>query len=123
MNPHEALSVLNTFLIILALVALRLVAAAFTPITFDEAYYWMWSKALAGGYYDHPPMVALVIRLGTLIAGDTALGVRLVSVLLALPMSWAVYKAAAVLFGGRRVAATATILLNVPLMAAVRTMI
>ena len=47
---------------ILALVALRLVAAAFTPITFDEAYYWMWSKHLAGGYYDHPPMVAVVIR-------------------------------------------------------------
>src|SRR6202048_4198286 len=119
MNPNEARSVLNTVLIVLALVALRLVAAAFTPITFDEAYYWMWSKHLAGGYYDHPPMVALVIRLGTLIAGDTELGVRLVSILLALPMSWAIYEATWVLFGGRRVAATAAILLNVTLMAAV----
>src|SRR5882724_159108 len=122
MNRNEARSVLNAVLIVLALVVLRLVAAAFTPLTFDEAYYWMWSKSLAGGYYDHPPMVAFVIRLGTLIAGDTALGVRLVSVLLALPMSWAVYQAAAVLFG-QRVAATATILLNVTLMAAVGTMI
>jgi hypothetical protein len=123
MNPNEARLVLNTVLIVLALVALRLVAAAFTPITFDEAYYWMWSKALAGGYYDHPPMVALVIRLGTLIAGDTELGVRLVSILLALPMSWAMYETTWVLFGGRRVASTATILLNVTLMAAVGTMI
>ena len=123
MNPNEARLVLNTVLTILALVALRLVAAAFTPITFDEAYYWMWSKSLAGGYYDHPPMVAFVIRLGTLIAGDTELGVRLVSILLALPMSWAVYQAAAILFGGRRVAATSAILLNVTLMAAVGTMI
>src|SRR3954452_14715668 len=123
MNPYEARSVLNTVLIVLALVALRLVAAAFTPITFDEAYYWMWSKALAGGYYDHPPMVALVIRLGTLIAGDTELGVRLVSILLALPMTWAIYETTWVLFGGRRVAATAAILLNVTLMAAVGTMI
>ena len=98
-------------------------AAAFTPITFDEAYYWMWSKSLAGGYYDHPPMVAYVIRLGTMIAGDTELGVRLVSILLALPMSWAVYQAADVLFGGTRVAATSAILLNVTLMAAVGTMI
>ena len=65
MSPNEARLVLNTGLAILALVALRLVAAAFTPITFDEAYYWMWSKHLAGGYYDHPPMVAVVIRLGT----------------------------------------------------------
>src|SRR3954469_4767591 len=123
MNPNEARSVLNTVLIVLALVALRLVAAAFTPITFDEAYYWMWSKSLAGGYYDHPPMVALVIRLGTLIAGDTELGVRLVSILLGLPMSWAIYETTWVLFGGRRVAATAGIFLNATLMAAVGTMI
>jgi len=123
MNPNEARLVLNTVLTILALVAVRLVAAACTPITFDEAYYWMWSKSLAGGYYDHPPMVALVIRLGTMIAGDTELGVRLVSVLLALPMSWAVYRSAAILFGGKRVAVTSAILLNVTLMAAVGTMI
>src|ERR1700681_1880175 len=123
MNPNEARSVLNTVLTILALVVLRLVAAAYTPLTFDEAYYWMWSKSLAGGYYDHPPMVAFVIRLGTLIAGDTELGVRLVSILLALPMSWAVYHTAAILFGGRRVASTSVILLNVTLMAAVGTMI
>ena len=123
MNPNEARLVLNTVLMILALVALRLIAAAYTPITFDEAYYWMWSKSLAGGYYDHPPMVAFVIRLGTLIAGDTAFGVRLVSILLALPMSWAVYEATAILFGSRRAAATSAILLNVTLMAAVGTMI
>lgn len=123
MSLNEARLVRNTALTILALVALRLAAAAWTPLTFDEAYYWMWSKHLAFGYYDHPPMVAFVIRLGTLIAGDTELGVRLISILLALPMSWAVYHTAAILFGGRRVAATATILLNVTLMAAVGTLI
>jgi hypothetical protein len=58
-----------------------------------------------------------------MIAGDTELGVRLVSILLALPMSWAVYRTAAILFGGMRVAATATILLNVTLMAAVGTLV
>src|ERR1700674_3882835 len=123
MTPNDVGLVRNTAVTILALVALRLAAAAWTPLTFDEAYYWMWSKHLAGGYYDHPPGVALVIRLGTMIAGDTELGVRLVSILLALPMSWAVYRTAAILFGGQRVAATAAILLNVTLMAAVGTMI
>jgi hypothetical protein len=123
MSPEDARLVRNTVLIVLALVLLRLVAAAFTPLTFDEAYYWTWSKHLAGGYYDHPPMVAIVIRLGTMVAGDTELGVRLVSILLALPMSWAVYRSAEILFGGKRVAATATILLNVTLMAAVGTLI
>src|SRR6478752_9301791 len=38
-------------------------------------------------------------------------------------MSWAVYRTAEILFGGMRVAATATMLLNVTLMAAVGTMI
>src|SRR5437764_136734 len=123
MSASEDRLVRGTALTILALMALRLVSAAYTPLTFDEAYYWTWSKHLAGGYYDHPPMVALVIRLGTIIAGDTELGVRLVSILLALPMSFAVYRAAAILFGGMRLAATATILLNVTLMAAVGTMI
>ncbi|QPF82639.1 glycosyltransferase family 39 protein [Bradyrhizobium genosp. L] len=123
MIPNEARLAQNTALVICALVLLRLAAAAWTPLTFDEAYYWMWSKSLAGGYYDHPPMVALVIRLGTMIAGDTPFGVRLVSILLALPMSWAIYRAAAILFGGSRVAASAAILLNVTLMAAVGTLI
>jgi hypothetical protein len=123
MSPADSRLARNTCLTVLALVVLRLVAAAWTPITFDEAYYWMWSKHLAGGFYDHPPMVALVIRAGTLIAGDTELGVRLVSILLALPMSFAVYRTSVILFGGQRVAATATILLNVTLMAAVGTLI
>src|SRR5260370_7474518 len=98
MNPNEARLVLNTALTIGALVALRLAAAAWTPLSFDEAYYWMWSKHLAFGYYDHPPMVALVIRLGTMIAGDTELGVRLVSILLARPMSWPAYPTPPILF-------------------------
>ena len=109
--------------VVSALVAARLVAAALTPLTYDEAYYWTWSRHLAGGYYDHPPMAALVIRLGTLIAGDTEFGVRLVSVLLALPMSWAIWRTAAILFGDARVAASATLLLNATLMVAAGTLI
>ena len=123
LSSNEDRLVRNISLAVMALVALRLVGAAWTPITFDEAYYWIWSKNLAAGYYDHPPGVALVIRLGTDIAGDTELGVRLISILLALPMSFAVYRTAAILFGGHRVAANATILLNVTLMAAVGTLV
>src|SRR6478609_7306141 len=104
MGGADARIVRNTALVIVALVVLRLIAAAVTPITFDEAYYWMWSKHLAGGYYDHPPMVAFVIRAGTMIAGDRELGVRLVSILLGLPMSYAVYRTAEILFGSVRVA-------------------
>src|SRR3954452_20373162 len=106
MTANDSRLVRNAAIGILAMVALRLIAAAWTPLTFDEAYYWMWSKHLAGGYYDHPPGVAAVIRLGTVIAGDSELGVRLVSILLAVPMSWAVFRAASILFGDVRVATT-----------------
>jgi hypothetical protein len=77
---------------IIVLVLLRIAVSAAAPLAMDEAYYWRLSQHLAGGYLDHPPMFAVVIRLGTLIAGDTQLGVRLVSVLLALPATWAVWR-------------------------------
>lgn len=43
--------------------AVRLALALGTDITYDEAYYWTWSRALGLGYFDHPPMVAWLIRL------------------------------------------------------------
>ena len=123
MNLRKRVDGRRVALIVVALVVLRLIAAAVTPLSYDEAYYWTWSHHLAGGYYDHPPMVALVIRLGTLIAGDTELGVRLVSILLALPMSWAIWRAGQMLFRDDAVAGGATLLLNATLMVAAGTLI
>ncbi|MGD0462590.1 MAG: glycosyltransferase family 39 protein [Tepidisphaeraceae bacterium] len=42
----------------------------------DEAYYWVWSRHLAASYLDHPPVIAYLIRLGTILLGNTELGVR-----------------------------------------------
>ena len=58
------------------LTALRLWVAAAVPMVPDEAYYWVWSRALSAGYLDHPPMVALWISAGTGIFGQGPLGVR-----------------------------------------------
>jgi 4-amino-4-deoxy-L-arabinose transferase-like glycosyltransferase len=68
---------------LIAATVVRLAVAAFMPLSADEAYYWVWSKALAPGYLDHPPMVALWIRAGTAVLGDTPLGVRLLGPLAA----------------------------------------
>ncbi|MES2377612.1 MAG: glycosyltransferase family 39 protein [Bacteroidota bacterium] len=46
----------------------------------DEAYYWMYSRFLDWGYFDHPPMVALFIRIGDSIMHNE-LGLRLITVL------------------------------------------
>ena len=102
------------------LTLLRLVVAASTPLSPDEAYYWTWSKALAPGYLDHPPMVALWIRLGTALAGDDALGVRLLAPFSALAGSLLAAAAGRDLLGlDRERSWAAAILLNATLMVGV----
>jgi 4-amino-4-deoxy-L-arabinose transferase-like glycosyltransferase len=98
---------------LLVITLVRLVIAARAPLSADEAYYWIWSKSLAAGYLDHPPMVALWIRLGTAIAGDTALGVRLLGPVSALLGSLLLRRAADDLRPGAGVAAV--LLLNATL--------
>ncbi len=71
------------FLFILgALLLLNLVQAYFTELIFDEAYYWYYAQNMAFGYFDHPPMVAWMIKLSSFFF-DGELGVRLVSCLMA----------------------------------------
>ena len=60
---------------------INIIQIYFTELTSDEAYYWFYSTKLEWGYYDHPPMIALLTRLGTFFfTGE--LGVRLFNVLL-----------------------------------------
>jgi len=68
---------------LLGLTVLRLILAATLPLAPDEAYYWLWSRHLQAGYYDHPPMVALFIRIGTVFFGASPLGIRLLGPLAA----------------------------------------
>ncbi len=69
------------FLVLALFFIVNLLQSAFTSISKDEAYYWMYAQHPDWGYFDHPPMVALFIRLGTWIAGGT-LGVRLLAALI-----------------------------------------
>ncbi|HEU5299019.1 MAG TPA: glycosyltransferase family 39 protein [bacterium] len=61
---------------IAAAVVLRAAAAATGPLIDDEAYYWLWAQRLAWGYLDHPPLVAWLIALTTVVR-DTAWFIRL----------------------------------------------
>ncbi len=99
-------------LALLVLTLIRFVVAAATPLSEDEAYYWVWSHALAPGFLDHPPMVALWIRAGTSIVGENALGVRLGAPLSAALGSVLVARTADLLFPGRRLGLPAAALLN-----------
>ena len=95
-----------------ALTAIRLTVAAVAPLAPDEAYYWIFSRALASGYLDHPPMVALWIRAGTEIAGQGVLGVRLLGPLAGALGTILLYDAAECLWPGRQAGAMAAIFLN-----------
>ena len=59
---------------------LNLLQAFLTPLNNDEAYYWMYSKYPAWGYFDHPPMIAIMIKAGYYLIKNE-LGVRLLVVL------------------------------------------
>lgn len=103
-------------LAVAALIGVRAVMAAWLPLSADEAYYWLWSKELAGGYYDHPPLTAFLIRLGTMLFGDTEFGVRFSGVILSVLASVFVWQAALAILGDDRRAALSALLFNLTLM-------
>ena len=51
--------------LLLAVNLFKLAVARCFPLIGDEAYYWLWSRRPALGYFDHPPMVAWLITLST----------------------------------------------------------
>lgn len=60
---------------------INITQAATTELIDDEAYYWIYSRFLDWGYFDHPPMVAALIKAGYAIFPNE-LGVRIMMVLL-----------------------------------------
>jgi hypothetical protein len=68
-------------LFLLSWLLLMLMQAGLTELQDDEAYYWVFSKFMDWGYFDHPPMTALLIKGGYFIS-SSVLGVRLLFVFL-----------------------------------------
>lgn len=64
-----------------AIFIINLLQAHYTELIFDEAYYWYYAQNLAWGYFDHPPMVAWLIKLSSIFFNGE-LGVRFMSCML-----------------------------------------
>jgi 4-amino-4-deoxy-L-arabinose transferase-like glycosyltransferase len=105
----------SLLVLVLALTALRLVAAAGIHLTEDEAYYRLWAQHLQLGYLDHPPMIAWWIRAGEALFGDTPLGVRFVAVLACGLCSWLIGELARALGADGRTAFRAALWYNATL--------
>jgi hypothetical protein len=69
------------YLLLAGWLAINLIQSFFTEMHADESYYWLYSKHLAWGFFDHPPMSAFLIFLGDSLFHNE-LGARLFSVLL-----------------------------------------
>lgn len=62
-------------------IVLGLIQSRYTELLDDEAYYWVYGRYLDWGYYDHPPMIGLLVKMGYAIFPNE-LGVRLFPLLL-----------------------------------------
>ena len=94
----------------IALLAAQALVARRLELTFDEAYYTLWSRALSFGYLDHPPMVALFIRASTALFGGSEIGVRALSLLVVGAMPALIALIAWRLFGSAEKAALAALM-------------
>ena len=74
---YSSSGLFKIFLILWGII--NLLQARFTLLNSDEAYYWMYSRNLDWGYFDHPPMIALMIKAGYFLI-QNELGVRLMVV-------------------------------------------
>jgi 4-amino-4-deoxy-L-arabinose transferase-like glycosyltransferase len=110
-------------LLFAAATALRLWYAGVRQLVPDEAYYWLWSRHLAAGYLDHPPVIALLIRLGTWIAGQNEFGVRWIGALLAVATAGIMWDLTRRAYGEREAAWVAVVLLLSPMLNVVGTII
>lgn len=65
-----------------ALIAITIILSGLIGLGPDEAQYWTWSQQLDWGYYSKPPGIAWQIWLGTVLFGNTELGVRFLAVVI-----------------------------------------
>jgi 4-amino-4-deoxy-L-arabinose transferase-like glycosyltransferase len=88
-----------TWLITITTIA-RVVIASTQEFGNVEAYYWVLSTRLQTNYFDHPPMVAWLIRLTTAnLLIHNELFVRLGAIIAAAICTWLVYKIGSLLAG------------------------
>lgn len=89
MDLKKTRSLLFIFLLLTTII--RLFYIQWLPISEDEANYWQWSRHIDLGYYDQGPMIAWSVRLGTMLFGDNAFGIRFPAVFMVLGICIVLY--------------------------------
>lgn len=77
MNSDTSQSATRIFFIsLIGAVILRGIFNSVMPLSGEEAYYWMWSRYPDLCYFDHPPLIAWMIRIATALLGHSVFAVR-----------------------------------------------
>ncbi|MDQ5920911.1 MAG: hypothetical protein QG673_967 [Pseudomonadota bacterium] len=88
----------KVLLLLIGIVALNIFFNGQFQLHYDEAYYWVWAHNLSWSYFDHPPMIAYMIRL-TSWFGHQELFVRLSAIITTTITILAIYGLAKRMFG------------------------
>ena len=87
----------KVLLLILLFAAARCVVASVTELGNDESYYWLFSQRIQWNYFDHPPLVAILVKTFSfnLLLQDYTLFLRLGSIVACGISAWFMFKAVA----------------------------
>ncbi len=107
----DLLSKRGAIVAVIVLLLGKLYLAATLQLHPDEAYYWLFSRHLDFGYFDHPPLVAYCIRLTTLVS-QQELWVRFSGILETVIVSALAWVLSLQLWNDRKIAAASVITLN-----------
>lgn len=84
----------KVLVLIFSLSILRLAVGSVVELSNDESYYWLYSQVLKWNYFDHPPLVAVWIRIFTanLLLEKHVIFLRLGSIAGCAMATWFMYK-------------------------------
>ncbi len=105
----------TALLIIIYTLLLRLLYLGGYELIQEEAYYWNYSQHMATGYLDHPPVVAVLIWLGTHLFGNSEVGVRVGAFLCWFVTAWFSYRLTSSLFGKKTALNSLVLIAALPL--------
>ena len=80
----------------------------------DMLDHWVWSRFLSASYYEHPPMVAFLIRFITTIAGHHETSLEIGAQLVNLAIIYLIFRLALSIFHTRAALFTLLVLSSMP---------
>lgn len=110
----------RTWILIAVFSFLRLITASVLELGNDESYYWLYSQQLQWNYFDHPPLIAVWVRIFTLngLLHDYEAAIRFGSVVSCAFSTWFIFRAVS-LIRDERTGWLAACLLNTSLYAGI----